>query len=100
MARVFLRVGKREGVRPADLVGAIANEARIPGDAVGDIDLFDSFSVVEVPAPVAAQVEAALNRSSIRGHAPQASLTRGPALGEGERRPARATRPSARPPSQ
>lgn len=94
MARLFLQVGKRQGVRPGDLVGAIANEARIPGDAVGDIDLFDSFSVVEVPAAFAQQVEAALNRTSIRGYPPQASLTRRPTREGGEGRPARAGRPA------
>ncbi|GAC1659092.1 MAG: DEAD/DEAH box helicase [Candidatus Dormibacteraceae bacterium] len=74
--RLFLRVGKRHGVRPADLVGAIANEAGLAGDDIGDIDLYDTFSFVEVPAGLAAQVEAALNRSTIRGQAPQASLAR------------------------
>ena len=70
MAQLFLRVGKRDGVRPADLVGAIANEAGIPGDSIGDIDLFDSFSFVEVPQPEASRVQAALNRTTIRGRSP------------------------------
>ena len=49
MVRLFLRVGRRDGVRPADLVGAIANEAGLSGDQIGDIDLYDTFSFVEVP---------------------------------------------------
>jgi ATP-dependent RNA helicase DeaD len=73
-ARLFLRVGKRHGVRPADLVGAIANEAGLRGDAIGDIELYDTFSFVEVPASSAAAVEEALNRTHIRGRAPRASL--------------------------
>jgi ATP-dependent RNA helicase DeaD len=74
MARLFLRVGKRQGVRPADLVGAIANEAGLPGHAIGDIDLYDTFAFVEVPASSATVVEKALNRTQIRGRAPQATL--------------------------
>ncbi len=93
-ARLFLRVGKRHGVRPADLVGAIANEAGLTGDEIGDIDLYDTFSFVEVPAAAAARVEAALNRSTIRGQAPRATLARPAALPERGRpqRPARRER--------
>ncbi|HEX4212440.1 MAG TPA: helicase-related protein, partial [Candidatus Dormibacteraeota bacterium] len=89
MAKLFLRVGKKQGVRPADLVGAIANEAGVPGDAIGDIDLFDAFSVVEIPASVATKVEAALNRTSIRGHEPGASLKPTPTQKGGTTRPSR-----------
>src|SRR5260221_9988283 len=46
MARLFLRVGKRDGVRPADVVGAIANEAGIPGDEIGDNHLYSKFTLL------------------------------------------------------
>ena len=76
MARLFLRVGKRDGVRPADLVGAIANEAGVPGDAIGDIDLYDTFSFVEVPEDMSDIVRAALNATTIRGRQPRATVAR------------------------
>ena len=76
MVQLFLRVGKRDGVRPSDLVGAIANEAGLSGDSIGDIDLFDSFCFVEVPKAVGARVQEALNRTTIRGRPPQATLAR------------------------
>jgi ATP-dependent RNA helicase DeaD len=85
VTRLFLRVGKRHGVRPADLVGAIANEAGIPGEAIGDIMLFDGFSFVDVPAAAAETVEMALNRTTIRGHAPHVSLARPLAQQDGGR---------------
>jgi ATP-dependent RNA helicase DeaD len=85
--RLFLRVGKRHGVRPADVVGAIANEAGLRGDEIGDIELYDTFSFVEVPASTATTVQEALNRTHIRGRAPKASLAL-PAA-NGGRRPAR-----------
>jgi ATP-dependent RNA helicase DeaD len=72
--RLFLRVGKRHGVRPADIVGAIANEAGLSGDVIGDIDLYDTFAFVVVPASAASAVEQALNRTQIRGRAPRASV--------------------------
>ena len=34
--------GRRAGLRPGDLVGAIANEAGVPGSVVGEIQLFDT----------------------------------------------------------
>ncbi len=76
MTRLFLRVGKRDGVRPADVVGAIANEAGVPGDAIGDIDLYDTFSFVEVPEDAADAVLAALDHTTIRGREPRASIAR------------------------
>jgi ATP-dependent RNA helicase DeaD len=75
-ARLFLRVGRQHGVRPADLVGAIANEAGLPSHAIGEITLFDTFSFVDVPEAAAGRVEAALNNSSIRGHPPRATRAR------------------------
>ncbi len=88
MAQLFLRVGKRDGVRPSDLVGAIANEADIPGDAIGDIELFDGFSFVEVPKSMASKIEAALNRTKIRGRDPQATQARPQAARPGKKAPA------------
>ncbi len=76
MARLFLRVGRRDGVRPADIVGAIANEAGVPGDEIGDIDLYDTFAFVEAPEAQAGAIISALNRTTIRGRDPRASLAR------------------------
>ncbi len=76
MVQVFLRVGHRDGVRPADLVGAIANEARVSGDSIGSVDIYDTFSFVEVPEESADPVIAALNRTTIRGREARAVLAR------------------------
>jgi ATP-dependent RNA helicase DeaD len=76
MARLFIRVGRQDSVRPTDIVGAIANEAHIPGDSIGDIDIYDGFSFVEVPEEAAERVRTALNATTIRGRAPRATLAR------------------------
>ncbi len=67
MARLYIDVGREDGVRPADIVGAIANEANIPGRLIGAIELLDRFSFVEVPANQAERVLRALKRTTIRG---------------------------------
>jgi ATP-dependent RNA helicase DeaD len=42
-------VGREQGVLPANLVGAIANEIGIASRFIGRIDIRDHFSVVELP---------------------------------------------------
>ncbi len=65
--RLFVNVGRFQGIRPQDIVGAIANEANIPGRAIGQIDIFDNFSFVDVPAQAAETVIAAISQSGIKG---------------------------------
>jgi ATP-dependent RNA helicase DeaD len=67
MARLFITVGRQEGLRPGDLVGAIANEAGISGQAIGAIDILDHCAFVEVPAEAADRVVRALTRTRLRG---------------------------------
>jgi ATP-dependent RNA helicase DeaD len=47
-AWVILGVGRNEGVRPADIVGALANELGLPGTSIGRIDLRDQSTLVQV----------------------------------------------------
>ena len=65
--RLFIGVGRAAGMRPADIVGAIANEAGVPGSAIGAIEIADNFSLVEVPAEAADHVIDALRNTKIRG---------------------------------
>ncbi|QDV37116.1 DEAD/DEAH box helicase [Tautonia plasticadhaerens] len=67
VARLFIGAGREAGVRPGDLVGAIANEAGISGKMIGAIEIADRFSFVEVPEDVAQEVVAALRASTIKG---------------------------------
>jgi ATP-dependent RNA helicase DeaD len=59
--------GRRANIRPGDLVGAIANEAGVPGSVVGAIQIFDEFALVDVQPGVADAVEQALRGARIRG---------------------------------
>lgn len=49
MVRLFLNTGKKNKVRANDIVGAIANEAGVPGKSLGAIDLYDDYAFVDVP---------------------------------------------------
>jgi ATP-dependent RNA helicase DeaD len=70
VARLFFGLGKRAGVRPQDLVGAIAGESGLNVRDIGAIQITDRFSLVEVPEAAADMVIAALQRSTIRGRKP------------------------------
>ncbi|CAA9368753.1 MAG: DEAD-box ATP-dependent RNA helicase DeaD (CshA), partial [uncultured Gemmatimonadetes bacterium] len=65
--RLFISVGRRRGVRPGDIVGAIAGEAGLAGNSIGAIEIADQFTLVEVPESAADQVIRALSRSRIKG---------------------------------
>ena len=72
--RLFIDIGRDQGVRPGDIVGAIANEAKIPGRLIGSIELHDAFSYVSVPQRDARRVIDVLNHSTIRGKRIRANL--------------------------
>ena len=64
---LFVGAGRDAGIRPADLFGAITNEAKLPSRAIGAIEIADRFSLVEVPGESADAVIEALRRTTIRG---------------------------------
>jgi ATP-dependent RNA helicase DeaD len=65
--RLFVGGGRRAGLRPGDLVGAITNEAHVPGGVVGAIQINEGFSLVDVQEGVADAIIAALREATIRG---------------------------------
>jgi ATP-dependent RNA helicase DeaD len=67
VTRLFIGAGRRAGVRPADLVGAITNEAGIRSKDLGAIEIADTFSLVEVPIALADAVVEAMRKTTLRG---------------------------------
>jgi ATP-dependent RNA helicase DeaD len=67
-ARLFFGAGRRAGIRPADLVGAIANESGISSRDLGAIEIADAFSLVDVPAEAADHIITVMKRASLRGN--------------------------------
>jgi hypothetical protein len=66
MVRLFIDAGRSSGVRPADIVGAIANEAGVPGNAIGAIDIYDKVSFVDIPESLLPRVIERMNGATIR----------------------------------
>jgi ATP-dependent RNA helicase DeaD len=65
--RLFVTAGRRDGVRPGDLVGALVNEVGLPRNAIGRIDLRDGFALVEIRADEAARAQRGLTGTNLRG---------------------------------
>ncbi len=64
---VYINTGRKAGVRPADLVGAIANESGLTGRQIGPIRIADSHSVVGVPEADVDRVIRSMSKASVRG---------------------------------
>jgi ATP-dependent RNA helicase DeaD len=67
MTRIFIDLGRNAGIRPADLVGAITNEAKVHSRQIGAIDIADQFSLVEVANGSVDDIIAALRGTKLRG---------------------------------
>jgi ATP-dependent RNA helicase DeaD len=66
--RLFVGIGKSKGVRPQDLVGAIAGESRLRGTDIGAITVNNHYCVVEVPAAAIDDVVRSMARTTIKGN--------------------------------
>lgn len=67
MVRFFVNIGRSAKVGPSELVRFISEEAGIPGNAVGKIDIFEKFTFVEVQEESAPFVYEALRKSRLNG---------------------------------
>ena len=67
MARLFINIGKKQNVKPGDILGAIAGESGMPGKMVGSIDMYDKYTFVEVPREQADVVLQAMKDVRIKG---------------------------------
>jgi len=66
-ARWRVAVGHRDGVQPGALVGALTGEGGLTGKDVGKIDIFGSFSLVDIPGGLTAEAMDRLSRTRVAG---------------------------------
>ena len=67
MARLFITVGKKDKIRPGDIVGAITGETGISGRAIGQIDIYEDFTFVDVPKNKMDKILDTMKRTKIKG---------------------------------
>jgi len=68
MTSLFIGAGREAGIFPADIVGAIANEAKVPSRELGKITIRTHHALVDVPEAMADRVIRALQRTTLRGN--------------------------------
>ncbi|MBN7819545.1 DEAD/DEAH box helicase [Bowmanella yangjiangensis] len=67
MQRYKLEVGHAHGVKPGNIVGAIANEAGIESKHIGAIEIYDNYSTVDLPQGMPAEIRQILQKARVAG---------------------------------
>ena len=67
MVRLFITARKKSKIRAKDIVGAIANEAGIPGKTLGEIAIFDEYTFVDVPNEFVRDILHGMKHAKIKG---------------------------------
>ncbi|WAH61304.1 ATP-dependent RNA helicase DbpA [Pseudomonas silvicola] len=67
MATLCIAAGRKDKVRPGDILGALTGDAGIPGTQVGKIAIFDFQAYVAVDREIAKQALQRLNNGKIKG---------------------------------
>ncbi|MFC3202484.1 DEAD/DEAH box helicase [Alteromonas oceani] len=65
--RFRIEVGHVHGVKPGNIVGAIANEANIDSKHIGAIEIYDNFSTVDLPEGMPADTRQTLQGTRVAG---------------------------------
>ncbi len=66
MVRFFINVGRKDKISPGDIVGCIANKAKISGANVGKVEIYDIFSFVEVEQQFKKRVLQGINKGNVK----------------------------------
>jgi ATP-dependent RNA helicase DeaD len=67
MVRYRIEVGHADGVRPGNIVGAIANEGGISGSEIGPITIHNGYSTIDLPGTMSASAIQTLRRTWVAG---------------------------------
>ncbi|WP_237750166.1 ATP-dependent RNA helicase DbpA [Pseudomonas soli] len=69
MTTLCIAAGRKDKLRPGDILGALTGDAGLPGKQVGKIAIFDFVAFVAVERAVARQAMLRLNSGKIKGRA-------------------------------
>jgi len=67
MERFWLGVGKKQSVKPSEIMGAIANEAGIEGEFIGKINIFEHYATIDLPEGMPKQILKHLKKTRVKG---------------------------------
>jgi ATP-dependent RNA helicase DeaD len=89
MVHYRIEVGRTHGVQPKHIVGAIANEAGLESQYIGQITLFDAYSLVDLPEGMPKEIFRHLRTVWVCGRQLRISLADGPPPREAPTKPQR-----------
>ena len=73
-----MAVGHAHGVRPAGIVGAITGEGGISGKDLGRIDIYDTYSTVEIAGSLSPAAVGRIAAATVSGQSLRIRPDRGP----------------------
>ena len=65
-AQVSLSIGRKDGVAPNHIVGAVADKMNMPGSDIGKITILQEYTLVDVPKDMANKIAQEMNHSRIK----------------------------------
>ena len=76
--RYRVEVGHKDRVKPGAIVGALTHEGGLSGSDLGHIDIFPTFSLVEIGVPLSPEARKRISQARVSGRALKISEDRGP----------------------
>ena len=67
MERFRVEVGRKHGVEPREIMGAVANEAGIEGEFIGLINIQENYSTIDLPEGMPKPVLKHLKKTRVKG---------------------------------
>ena len=67
MSTIFLNAGRKDKLRPGDILGSLTADGYLSGDKIGKITIFDKVSYVAVQSGVAKLAMKALTEGKVKG---------------------------------
>ena len=86
MVRYRIAIGHKHKASPGDIVGAIANEAGLDSKHIGQINLYDEFSIVDLPEGMPKEIFKSLRGVYVRGQKLSISVLKDGDTNEGRSR--------------
>jgi len=74
MRTLLINAGRKNKIRPGDILGGLTSTGQIPGKQIGKINIFDTIAYVAIERPLAKQAIKILNEEKIKGRRLKARL--------------------------
>ncbi|MGQ3685208.1 MAG: DEAD/DEAH box helicase [Candidatus Loosdrechtia sp.] len=67
MQRLFINVGRKQQVHARDIIKSIAEETGLSNELIGDVDVYDTYTFIDVPEEFAENVQSIMRNVKIKG---------------------------------